>query len=68
MLQTTNMELKAISSSNVFMKKGKKRSRVIIVKKNIAIEDKDGLIDYLRQQMNLNDKEFYAYLQSKELV
>ena len=67
-LNKLGTKLKAISSSNVFMKKGKKRSRVIIVKKNIAIEDKDGLIDYLRQHMNLNDKEFYAYLQSKELV
>lgn len=61
-------KLKAIPSSNCFMKNGKIRARVIIIDNNIPANNKEELIEHLRSRMNLNDKEFYMYLQSKELV
>jgi len=61
-------KLKAISSSNVFKKKGRVRARPIIINRDIPAKNKDELIEYLKHKMNLNDNDLYHYLQSKELV
>ncbi len=57
-----------ISSSNMFKMHGVILAKPILVRKSLNIKNIDELRNYLKQQLNLSESEFFVYLKNKGLA
>ncbi len=61
-------KLTAIPSNNQFKFKNTVLAKPIIVKRDVAVNNVDELIGYLKEKTKLSETEFYVYLRSKGLA